>query len=105
LGVHNGQEESMFVDENGLYREPQHFFTLSGNGPFAGKALILGTDKEGNSVASKLDALAVRPFVTFKSLRVKGWTDTRTEENVDMPWGGKGFKIVGAQPIFEEDKA
>lgn len=40
-----------YVDDMGLYREPQWFFSFWGfTHPFAGKALVLGTDSEGGSI-------------------------------------------------------
>lgn len=102
VGHFAGEDQTMFVDDNGLYKKDQTFFTLNGGGPFAGPALILGSDQRGESTSTRFLADQVRPQVEFKNLRVKDWTSSTTEENADMPWGGKGSKVIGAQPIFEE---
>src|SRR5678810_104481 len=41
------QHEVMYIDDEGLYREEQHYFKLCGNGPFTNKALIVGSNIDG----------------------------------------------------------
>ena len=48
-------EDSLYVDDEGLWGAT-HFFTIEGYPePLAGKCLILGTDEDGESVAAKSD--------------------------------------------------
>jgi hypothetical protein len=63
-----GEGETLFLDDEGLFREGQEFFAI-GNypHPLAGKALILGTNDEGESVATKLHADKVRAAVRWLS--------------------------------------
>lgn len=102
-----GDGETLFIDDNGLLNEENtKFFKLAGPDykyaqPLAGNGVILGTDDEGESIATKLTVEKVAANVLFKSLQVVDWTPVRTEENADTPFG-KGFAIYGAQPIFAD---
>ena len=50
--VYIPKDDSIYVDDEGLYRENQSFFKWSTyDSPLAGKALILGTNDEGESIA------------------------------------------------------
>lgn len=62
--------ETMFVDDEGLLNgngKENGFFYVIGDNPvvIAGKALILGTNEEGDSVASKLTIDQVKAMVRF----------------------------------------
>ncbi len=47
--------DTMFLDDEGLYKEDQVFFEWKGySQPLAGRALILGTDQEGESCDVRL---------------------------------------------------
>ena len=49
-----GNQDAAFVDDEGLYVENQRFWIHRNYPqPLAGKALLLGTDPEGNSVEPK----------------------------------------------------
>lgn len=59
------QDDVLYVDDEGLLK-PNEFFTLNGR-PFAGKAVVLGDDREGNTIDAHhtLDELSARvAFVT-----------------------------------------
>ncbi|MGE5512376.1 MAG: hypothetical protein ACM31O_14105 [Bacteroidota bacterium] len=44
--------DALFVDDEGLLKQPRHFFALDGyQQPLAGCGLMLGTDEDGDSVA------------------------------------------------------
>ena len=48
-------EDSLYVDDEGLWGAT-HFFRIEGYpDPLAGRGLILGTDEDGKSVAAKSD--------------------------------------------------
>lgn len=52
--------DSLFVDDEGLLKDPEHFFMISEYGrPIAGMGLILGTDEEGESVSAKTKEIEV----------------------------------------------
>lgn len=56
---------TIFVDDEGLLYNPEHFFLFEGyDQPLAGRGLILGTDEDGESVDCKLDEEWVRERVT-----------------------------------------
>ena len=53
--------EGIYVDDEGLLKEPKHFFMYQGYPePLAGNGLILGTNDEGDSVDTQLTVEFVR---------------------------------------------
>jgi hypothetical protein len=100
--------ETLFIDDNGLLENPEHFFKWEGyEQPLAGKGLILGTDSEGESVGTKFTKEFVEAQVTWPEIALAGWTPTESGV-IDHPILGKDTGIVyGARPIFEakEDKS
>jgi hypothetical protein len=65
-----GHRISVFVDDEGLLNNPQHFFMLEGWAqPLAGNGLVLGdADEEGETLAAP-DDLDLSPTITFLSLQ------------------------------------
>ena len=65
-----GHRISVFVDDEGLLKNPQHFFLLDGWAqPLAGNGLVLGdADEEGETLAAP-DDLDLSPTITFLSLQ------------------------------------
>ena len=65
-----GHRISVFVDDEGLLNNPQHFFLLDGwADPLAGNGLVLGdADEEGETLAAP-DDLDLSPTITFLSLQ------------------------------------
>ena len=58
--------ETLYVDDEGLYAENQRFFRWDGyHSPLAGRALILGTDEEGESIDTDMEPEDVEKLVTF----------------------------------------
>ena len=50
--VRLNNSDVIFVDDEGLMKNPQHFFKLDGmTSPLAGNGLVLGTDREGESIS------------------------------------------------------
>lgn len=97
-----GDGETLYIDDEGLLKNPEHFFALVGpdfrfDQLLAGNGLILATNDEGESVGSTLALDLVRQNVRFKRASVAGWTEPRS---YDVPGGG--FVIEGARPIFGE---
>ena len=61
---------SIYIDEEGLYRETQAYFTWEGyHQPLQGKGLILGTDYEGEgeSIPTTLSLDEVKEKVSFQA--------------------------------------
>lgn len=98
--------ETLYYDDEFLLRDKakeesgQAYFALVGPdfvypSPIAGKALILGTDRGGDSTDTKLKADAVLQNLRFVQLRLKGWSEG---SSYDTP---NGFVIQGPQPQFE----
>ena len=64
----DGVFNSIFVDDEGLFRQNQLYFEYSGsNGSFqlAGNGLVLGVDDEGNSIPPTLTVEDVKGKVSF----------------------------------------
>ena len=64
-----GTEVCIFVDEEGLLNDNPHgWFTVDGYAqPLRGRGLVLGSDDEGNTVGSPLNAAQVAAMVQFPS--------------------------------------
>lgn len=101
--------ESIFVDDEGLLNNPEFFFMWRGyHQPLAGKGLILGVDDEGESVETKLTLDYVVDHVTFPELSFQGF-DPIPEGAVTGKdhWMGEGIPVIGHTPVFgppEDDK-
>lgn len=65
-----GHSLSVFVDDEGLLKNAQHFFMLDGWAqPLAGNGLVLGdADEDGETLAAP-DDLDLSPTITFLSLQ------------------------------------
>jgi hypothetical protein len=64
VGIDNG--DTIYIDDEGLYRDNQEFFMIEGyHSPLCGKALVLGTDKKGNSQAPKISLTKLKKMITF----------------------------------------
>ena len=50
----NEEGDAIYVDDEGLYRQPQQFWAYEDYPhPIAGKGLVLGTDHEGESISPR----------------------------------------------------
>lgn len=95
------QQDVIFLDDEGLYAgEHQRFFLYSDYPqPLAGRGLVLGTDREGESVEPKITLDEVEALVRWApaNLRFDGVT---TEEGwVDHPAFGR-MKHIRNVPHF-----
>ena len=58
--------DTVFVDDEGLFKEEQEFFLINGYPqPLAGKGLVLGCDEEGESVAPSITLDQCRALVDW----------------------------------------
>ena len=63
----NTSDDTLFVDDEGLYVENQRFFKIDGfEQPLAGRGLMLGTDEEGESVDCMSTVEEVKAIVTWE---------------------------------------
>ena len=62
--------DSIMVDEEGMLKSLENFFSVEGSHQefFAGNGLVVGVDKEGNTVDCKLRAKDIKEKITFKDL-------------------------------------
>ena len=64
--VYISDEDSSYVDHEGLYVEDQKFFKLQGYPqPMAGRGLVIGTDEEGNSTDCVSTLEQIQDMVEF----------------------------------------
>lgn len=102
-------DDAIFVDDEGLLKDPKHFFVWRGYPqPLAGKGLILGTNDEGDSVDAVISVEDVKKRVSFRSdLRLHDFESF--EGKMDHPLLGKDTPVFGNKPIFirvqEDDDA
>ena len=62
------KNDAIFVDDEGLMNGPDVFFTYEGaHQPFAGNGLIMGSDRNGESVDCKISLDEVKKKVNFYS--------------------------------------
>lgn len=65
-GLYITEHDSIIVDEEGLLKPCDHFFTYEGaHQPFAGNGLVVGADEEGETVSCDIDEAQVRSKVKF----------------------------------------
>lgn len=94
--------ETIFVDDEGLYREDQKYFIWKGYyQPLAGKGLILGIDKAGESVATELDVEYVKSMVSFPDIEFSHFEDFEGTTN----WHGMEMPMIGHRAIFKPKQA
>lgn len=94
----NEDRETIFVDDEGLYREPQYFFIWQGyDQPLAGKGLILGTNAEGESVATSYGLDYVKSMVRFVDVELSHFEEVSGTTN----WHGIEMPMVGQRAIFK----
>jgi hypothetical protein len=59
-------DDTLYVDDEGLYKNNPEFFMIKGySQPLCGKALVLGVDRDGNSIAPKISLTNLKKMVTF----------------------------------------
>lgn len=63
----NTSDDTLFVDDEGLYVENQRFFKIDGfEQPLAGRGLLLGTDEEGESIDCMSTVEEVKAIVSWE---------------------------------------
>lgn len=94
--------ESLFVDDEGLLKDPKYFFMYDGYPqPLAGKGLILGLDQEGDSISTQFTVEDIKKKVSFRNdLRVEGFEET--QGIIDHPALGEKTNYFGSVPVFSD---
>lgn len=77
--VHLDDKHHCYVNEEGLFNEPRHFFLFAGaHQPLAGAGVILADTKGGNEAACTLSLDWIRRRVTFMGLdEARRWASRR----------------------------
>lgn len=79
--VHIDDRNWIAVDDEGLLKNPTHFFLFQGYPqPLAGRGLVLGLNSAGETVSTTFNARAIMQLVSFNdTLRVSGFTTLEDE--------------------------
>jgi aspartyl aminopeptidase len=97
---------SVFVDDEGLTKNPRYFFKLKDYAqPLAGRGLVLGVNHSGESCSTSLTLTRIRKLVRFAQLSVQG---VKTSEGTTT-FMGQRMAYISSEPIFgppegEEEK-
>jgi hypothetical protein len=87
----------IYVDDEGLLNNPRYFFNYKGyDQPLAGRGLVLGVDREGDTIGTNLTIERLTPLISFSEHSVLGWEhfEGGTEKyGIRMP-------VIGSRPIF-----
>lgn len=96
----------VYIDDDGLYVEGQHFFMFGDfHQPLGGRGLILGMEPEtGESVSTELALAEIESKIKWidDSIKVAGFQNYGGE--IDHPVFGKTF-VIGSHAVFEENLA
>lgn len=98
--VRLGNGDAIYVDDEGLLKDPKHFFVWKGYPqPMAGKGLLLGSNDEGESISPETTLEYVKGRVSFRhDLRLHDFE--HFEGVTDHPIMGKNTPVIGSRPIF-----
>lgn len=99
--VQAGRKTGLWIDEEGVLSEGRPVFKL---GPqyFAGPALLLGDDGEGDSCDCPVPLPIAQMAVEWTSLETTGDFGPSREYTTEHPIFGKIPVIEGGQPIYRE---
>lgn len=97
------QTEVIYIDDNGLSGlaegEPAPFFEVPNRSPIAGKGLILGVDKEGDTISTRLPLFAAQNLVKFTTRRFLGFKPIADGATINHPLFGV-TALVGSTAEF-----
>jgi hypothetical protein len=90
----------VYVDGEGLLKDPKYFFILKHYpSPLAGRGLVLGVSRSGNTIATTLTIKTLTPLITYiDDLEVTGME--HTEGVMDHPIAGPNTPFLSITPTF-----
>jgi hypothetical protein len=89
-----------FIDEEGLFKPIQKFFMIKDYPhPIANKALVLGSNEDGDTVSTTLNLNEVKDLITFRPDLVYVGSDPIPEGTKAQTPFGEAF-VVGSVPRF-----
>lgn len=97
------ERNAIYVDDEGLYVDDQRFFQFRGyHQPLAGRGLILGNDREGESCSCTITLDDVKGRVTFPAVALAEFVPipegtTENKYGIEMP-------VIGHTPVFGPDE-
>lgn len=98
VGLDDG--ESIFVDDEGLLKDPTHFFIWKDYPqPLAGKGLILGCDDEGKTIGTELTLDYVKSKVIWAN-NIELSHMEEVDGVIDHPLLGPNTPLFGSRPVF-----
>jgi len=98
----DGYGETIFVDDEGLLKNPSHFFLWRDYGqPLAGNGLILGVDHNtGESESTHLTVEEVADMVTFVDNRTIEFVGCESEEHDEIHPDFGPVHVHRSIPVF-----
>lgn len=92
--VHLDDENMIFIDDEGLLKNPRYFFNIKGYPqPLAGKGLVLGGDSDGETVSATIEYKDLCDLITYSEHSVVDMVTTEGK----LPDGGF---VIGTHPVF-----
>lgn len=104
--VHLDDENIIFIDDEGLLKNPRYFFNIKGYPqPLAGKGLVLGCDSDGDTVSATIEYEDLKKLITYSEHKFHGAV-VEDIENADLSKhsalfreGERGF-VHKQTPVF-----
>lgn len=67
--VKDNIENTVFVDDEGLLKEPSNYFYIKGSHqPFAGNGILVGTNDEGDSIDTNFNPSDIENLIEFLTI-------------------------------------
>jgi hypothetical protein len=91
------ERNTVFVDDEGLTKNPRYFFKLKDYAqPLAGRGLVLGVNRDGESCSTSLTLTHIKKLVRFVQLSVQG---VKTSKGMTT-FMGERMAYISSEPIF-----
>ena len=104
-------EDMMLIDDEGLFKEPEDFFILTQDfpAPIAGKAVILGTDDEGDTAPCLIPLERITKQISWASrnearMAIRAQREARSRMKAEYEKAGVAFIDVNMDDYFDEKK-
>ena len=76
--------DTLWIDDEGMRKNPRHFFTVRGGCQIAGKGLVIGIDAEGNDCDAAITVADLLPQLKFLRGELQGFHTTSTPDSISI---------------------